>query len=470
MPEPTAAQKPPKRTLREKYDIPIHHLDFEYVRQCRDAREIERIYIVLQSGQEGHYPDLTRTARERLQHLHPGSRALRVEQPALQPGSLPDDEWRTLRGDLLDHVSTVQQKSQQLRAADREFDCELPAIRKQSDKLSASAATKPMKKAPEQRIKSCDYDQWDKYDVDTELTRMDLVEERARESDAIRDKRRVCPVDLVEQANSMMCTAQLNDIEQTECAERCRIVGNDHFRAGDYVDAIGEYTRSVAVKPTAVAYANRALACKGNNFVLIYPCNIHTFSPIFADLKFGDNHKAIRDCDACLALDATNVKAMLRKAQALQNEDRLTDAYSVYTDVWRIDAQNKIAAEAMRKISERLPGLPPAGAHRLKVVDVSSAVAKVTKVAAVEEVKSSPSDDFAALIMPKKIVPSKLSQMAQTMSGQNKKLASLPGVPATTAKPMTSEIRTRPQQSAGIRVEMPNNRTEYKNGVVIEEL
>lgn len=95
---------------------------------------------------------------------------------------------------------------------------------------------------------------------------MDLAEEQARESAALTDKTNARSIDqIVADAQCEEHTqhiARLNAIEQSACAERCRIDGNEHFRAADYADAIFEYTRSIAVHRTALALSNRAMACK----------------------------------------------------------------------------------------------------------------------------------------------------------------------------------------------------------------
>ena len=36
-----------KKTLLERYEIPIEHLDFRYLEKCQDAKEVERIVKVL---------------------------------------------------------------------------------------------------------------------------------------------------------------------------------------------------------------------------------------------------------------------------------------------------------------------------------------------------------------------------------------------------------------------------------------
>lgn len=267
MPEPN---KPAKRTLLQKYEIPIQHLDFEYVRTCTDGREVERIHQILQSGQEGHYPDLLRCTAERLRQLRPNSRALRVEMPLLQRGSaeLSDTEWQELNGDLHSHLAAVQLRDEQLRSAETAFGGELPPIRCSDmggSNSNADALSETCKPKVDARIKSCDYEQWDRYDADTELTKLDLSVEQALESEELREKRQVRPIErVVSEASATVLSdgAKLTDIEREECAERCRVQGNEHFRVGDWTDAIAEYTRSLAAKRTAPAFGNRAMACE----------------------------------------------------------------------------------------------------------------------------------------------------------------------------------------------------------------
>lgn len=59
--------------------MPIEHLDFDYVRKCANAREIERILEILRSGEEGHYPQLTEFTENRLRVLDPANKVFRVE-------------------------------------------------------------------------------------------------------------------------------------------------------------------------------------------------------------------------------------------------------------------------------------------------------------------------------------------------------------------------------------------------------
>lgn len=64
------------------------------------------------------------------------------------------------------HLADIQEKCAKLRAANDAFDVELPAIRTgatSAKSITLGADGKPTK--PAARIKSTDYEQWDKYDA-----------------------------------------------------------------------------------------------------------------------------------------------------------------------------------------------------------------------------------------------------------------------------------------------------------------
>lgn len=71
------------------------------------------------------------------------------------------------------------------------------------------------------------------------------------------------------------------------------------------------------------------------------------------DLKLKKMHEAINDCDECLRLDPNNVKAMLRKCEALIAINKKNDAYTIYSQILRIDPSNSVAKTALKNISIR---------------------------------------------------------------------------------------------------------------------
>ena len=90
-----------QRTLLQKYDIPISHLDFSYIRDCINVKELERIVKILNSGEEGFYPDLTKCAEEKLMSLKPESKILRTDEPALTKNSMDTNEWQEMNNELI---------------------------------------------------------------------------------------------------------------------------------------------------------------------------------------------------------------------------------------------------------------------------------------------------------------------------------------------------------------------------------
>lgn len=83
-----------RKSLLEKYDIPIGHLDFDYIKSCNDAKQIEKILFILKSGEEGFYPDLTKCAHDKLLQMNPDSKVLREEQPVTRPSMMDKEQWQ----------------------------------------------------------------------------------------------------------------------------------------------------------------------------------------------------------------------------------------------------------------------------------------------------------------------------------------------------------------------------------------
>lgn len=103
----TSTEPPVKRSLLQKYDVPIGHLDFDYIRSCNNTKEMERILMILKSGEEGYYPDLTKCAEERVQQLNPQSKVLRTEQPLLKPGAVEQSEWQEISCNVKVNIKLV---------------------------------------------------------------------------------------------------------------------------------------------------------------------------------------------------------------------------------------------------------------------------------------------------------------------------------------------------------------------------
>lgn len=73
----------------------------------------------------------------------------------------------------------------------------------------------------------------------------------------------------------------------------------------------------------------------------------------FTDIKIGKYSQAISDCDECLSIEPNNVKAMLRRAEALNVSGRGNDAYRQYARVLELEPENPIAQKSMKTIPIR---------------------------------------------------------------------------------------------------------------------
>lgn len=70
---------PEKKSFLEKYEIPIEHLDFEYIKTCKNVQELEKMLEILRSGEEGYYPDLVKFSESKLRDLDANNRMFLTE-------------------------------------------------------------------------------------------------------------------------------------------------------------------------------------------------------------------------------------------------------------------------------------------------------------------------------------------------------------------------------------------------------
>ncbi|XP_059621980.1 sperm-associated antigen 1 [Phlebotomus argentipes] len=355
-----------KKTLLEKWDIPVHHLDFDYVKQCTNTKELERICLILQSGEEGFYPDLTKCAEERLKCLKPNSKILRTESPMIKSSELDQETSREISRNLANWSVRAKKTEEDVKKV-KNLEIEYPPVRQHIESSVESS-----KKKSTDRIKSYEYQKWDQYDADAEALKLDLQEEIQKEKiereKSLKENKKVIIEEIADHISSKLTT-----IEREELALKYKIKGNEYFKTSDFLEAYQEYTKSIEMLPNAVGYNNRAIAA----------------------IKLGRLKEATDDCDECLKLEPKNVKALLRKAQALQLDDCKRSAYEVLQRVLEIDPENAIALKSIEKLKKEIPP-PPAGAFRIKI-------------------EEEPEEDFSKLIIPNKIVKNNMSTVAQSI-------------------------------------------------------
>ncbi|XP_067008314.2 RNA polymerase II-associated protein 3 isoform X2 [Anabrus simplex] len=187
-----------KRTLLEKYEIPIDHLTFEYLEKCNDPRELERIVKILRSGEEGSYPDLLKSFETKLARVMPGSRLLKVSQTAVTTRDNGYDFYMKTINEIKEFRREAELFREEVKNKPRRCVLEeLPPVRSPgkitfSQREGKTEEPKKLRTEPK-KLKSGiqrNYSEWEKYDVDRELVRMDIEEERARERSERKQKQK----------------------------------------------------------------------------------------------------------------------------------------------------------------------------------------------------------------------------------------------------------------------------------------
>ncbi|XP_070073374.1 sperm-associated antigen 1 isoform X2 [Drosophila takahashii] len=452
-----------KKSLLEKFGIPIHHLDFAYVEKCTNGREMEKIVQILRSGQEGFYPDLLRVSEEKLKQLKPDSRLFRYEEQIKHSINF----MRQFK-DWTDAVKSKDSALNELKKSKQKLD--LPSVRKLSKielekqstepkKPVAKAESQPKAKVKDDRIRSTDYRKWDKYDPDEEILRMDLAEERNNEQaeQKISAYQKSTKENELENENASMYERlqtqlkNLSQLEREQFAERHRFKGNEYFKAKEYANAIEEYNCSILYDPeNAVhAYNNRAVS----------------------HIKLKKYFSAVTDCQACLQLDPQNIKAHLRMADALNADGKHLESLSVYKKLLELEPENSIAKKAVEHLTSLLGEVAPDNATRLIIEELDPPEIKTSESKKKAVVKKTPSEvkkeqppkdyDLAELIKPNRIIKNNLVSAAEALG--NKFQAPKGTVASQKPSPPTST----PQESM---LRLPQDNLNTSNKLLIQEI
>ncbi|XP_035257457.1 RNA polymerase II-associated protein 3 [Anguilla anguilla] len=218
------------------------------------------------------------------------------------------DSWET----------DIKKKDEQLRGggAGEPQQQNLPPIRnkdfRQKKKEKSKVLTKNAKNQLKQsRIKSYDYQSWDKFDADKALESMDKDESPDSESDT---EETGVPIDR---------DRALSEKEK----------GNRFFKEGKYDDAVECYTRGMDADPyNPVLPTNRATC-------------------FFRLKKYA---VAESDCNLAIILDRNYAKAYARRGAARFALCNLESALDDYEMVLKLDPENLEAKNEVRKIKEAL--------------------------------------------------------------------------------------------------------------------
>lgn len=185
--------------------------------------------------------------------------------------------------------------------------------RKKKDISKVAAKNAKNEKEKASRIKSYDYQAWDKFDVDKVLENLDKEDgtQESHESDSEEDG--------------------IHIDKDKALSEKEK--GNDHFKEGKYDDAIECYTRGMTADPyNPVLPTNRAAA-------------------FFRLKKYA---VAESDCNLAIALDTNYTKAYARRGAARFAQKKNEGAKEDYEMVLKLDPENFEAHNELKKIHKVL--------------------------------------------------------------------------------------------------------------------
>nr|XP_025850524.1 sperm-associated antigen 1 [Vulpes vulpes] len=319
------------------FKIPVEHLDFKYIEKCSDVKHLEKIFCVLRSGEEGHYPELTEFCEKRLKGLAPESRALRKDKPPATASSFTAEEWRQIDSDIKSWVSEITKEDEVYFHETETFPAmedNLPPVRGSNSRLHVSKEKYSNSRPPKKKIPR-DYAEWDKFDVEKECSKID---EDYKEKTVVNNKSYLSKIE------TRIGTAGLTEKEKTCLATREKEKGNEAFNSGDYEEAVMYYTRSISVLPTVVAYNNRAQA----------------------ELKLQNWNSAFWDCEKVLELEPGNIKALLRRATTYKHQNKLQEALEDLNKVLNVEPDNELAKKTLLEVERDMKNSEPASKTQTK--------------------------------------------------------------------------------------------------------
>ncbi|XP_014787435.1 tetratricopeptide repeat protein 1 [Octopus bimaculoides] len=126
--------------------------------------------------------------------------------------------------------------------------------------------------------------------------------------------------------------------ERQECAQQFKEKGNQEFKAGNFQEAMKLYSKALQMCPLAfpkdraIMYSNRAAAF----------------------MRMQKNKKAIEDSCSALELNPDYLKALLRRAELYEKEDKLEDALQDYKKIVEMDPSQHSARAACLRLPEQI--------------------------------------------------------------------------------------------------------------------
>ncbi|GLV42074.1 Spag1 axonemal dynein assembly factor [Carabus blaptoides fortunei] len=401
-----------KESLVSKYSIPIDHLDFAYVKSCKNGRELEQILQILRSGEEGYFPDLLKCVEEQLYVVKPNSIFLQSAVPVLSKQDIAKAEWNKLFIDMQNWIEDIKRNDEELtsfreiKTASNEIPIrQLKPLENQNSKMTETA-----------RIKSMDYQAWDKLDVDAEILKLDLEEERLKKENANEVKRR-------ERLNRVVIDPDvMTDAELSHAAVKARHSGNDHFRLEDYEEALMYYSDSLTLMPTAATYNNRAMT----------------------NIKLEKYNDALCDCDEVLKLEPCNEKALYRKSVALKNLKKYKKALQYLERLIQINPCNTNAQKLIKALNTLPDIAKPIRTVRIKIEEEKQEEKRIDVTLSIASTSKYPGPYLKVVSVPEKVAK-QIANTTKSLCNSDEKIIDL-GIYAELPKRKDKSIKYKPIQ------------------------
>ncbi|KAL4160643.1 hypothetical protein PRNP1_001207 [Phytophthora ramorum] len=126
--------------------------------------------------------------------------------------------------------------------------------------------------------------------------------------------------------------------DRVKKSSQAKELGNKFFSRGSYLDAIECYTTALKFCPAEEDYAyNRAVYFSNRAACL---------------LRLGRTEESVDDCTQAVTLSPTYVKALLRRAEALEKLDKLEEALADYDAVLKIDPTVSTAVKGHERLQK----------------------------------------------------------------------------------------------------------------------
>lgn len=325
---------------RRKKHIAVEMLDYDYVDKSTDLDELKGILAMLRAGKEGRYPQLERHTEDRILALLPERERVKIQ--SMRSGPSPNEQSAATE-DLRSWASTINAKNQELQQRKSSSARPLPPVRGQQQPVMTSDQSLLRHEYPmpaqqskfpreKQAIPAYDFRAWEKYDVDKALGELDKDEQRAQEQ--ARQQRERMEKRERERRKELASLPSYVDLESLSATEREvsalheKQKGNECFKVQENEEAVLYYTRSMAFDDSnAVVYANRAMA----------------------HLRMKSFALAEQDCSRAIDLDATYVKAWMRRGMTRFRRGKYDQAVADFEQALALEPGNKEVEKLLLK-------------------------------------------------------------------------------------------------------------------------